>query len=217
MLLSACQPRLPPRPFHVTLSDFLYRITLHSSQLVVEKLTCISSCLTVRLRSDVLYSHDRSNTDLMNEFWREIQRCNLSFSIFFSLLFSISGATVNECQHCGKATTHLVHQPSPLNWWMISCWQAVGYYHGFRAKRNATALQQMSFQILTKPPTEMRRKRYHCIQLTHSAHVCSVWVIDHVQHRRQSGDACAPIHTQVGVLLHGQCFHRGLRKDWICI
>lgn len=115
-------------------------ITLHSTLLVVEKsllCTCISSSRDSSI-SHMLYWHDRSSMTLMNAFQTEKQTC-LSPSFFFSL-FSISGVNVNKCQQCSTATTHLVHQPSLLHWWMISRWQAKGYYNGFRAKRNATAL-----------------------------------------------------------------------------
>lgn len=70
--------------------------------------------------------------------WQEQYEQKL-LRLFFSL-FSISDVNMNKCQHYITATTHLVHQTATLNWWMISCWQAKGYYHRFRAKRNATAL-----------------------------------------------------------------------------
>ena len=163
--VSPCQP---PLPFNVTLSDFLY--------------PSLCSACDGEITHTVFFWHDRSNMNLMNMFWTEKQWRNLSLSIFLSVLFSTLGVNVNKCQHGIIATTHPVYQPSSFSQWMISCWQAKGYYHGFRSKRNATALHNRClFKSSQKPPTEMRRKRYHCTQLTQSVDVCNLPMKGNVQ------------------------------------
>lgn len=145
-------------------------------------------------------------------FWIEQARCNLSFSTFFSLLFSISGVTVNKCQHCTRVTTHLVHEPSPLNWWMISCWQATGYYRGLKAKRNATALHNRClFKSWENHPQRWGENTITVLTvLTHRVDVCNLLMIDDVQCWRQSKDACVPAYwhgrSKVGVHLQRQYF-----------
>jgi len=130
---------------------------------VVEKsliCTCVSSGLWQFDWGQISFIDDRSNRNLMNVKYQVLIH-------LFSVLLSISGVNVTECQHCTTATTHWVHQTFQLNFLMILCWQGKSYYHGFMAERNSAASQQMSFWILTKPPTEMRREVYHYTQLTH--------------------------------------------------
>lgn len=59
----------------------------------------------------------------------------------------------------------------------------------FRAKRNATALHNRClFRSWQNHPQRWGEKRDRCTQLTHSAHVCNLWVTDNIQHWRKSKD-----------------------------
>lgn len=89
----------PPRPFRVTLSDFLLPcINLYSIQLVLEK--------------------SLTHTCIWYTWWICFERKKNSaitcFSpSFFSFLFSISGVSVNKCQHCTATTVSSTHPPIP--------------------------------------------------------------------------------------------------------
>lgn len=97
----------------------------------------------------------------------EIHWCTPSFSIFFSFLWSISFVNLKKTKQNLTALHHSHHPPSPaislqlLDDLLLT---GQGLLSWFQGQECYCASQQMSFQILTKPPTEMRRTgRKKCI------------------------------------------------------